>query len=93
MSSAIQPLDPYVANSNANFVNLGGLYQTLVPSLQDSYNNLNTAIATANSDPSNPVNVLNAQAAVSQFTLVLTMTSQMMAAYKQATSQEMQNIR
>jgi hypothetical protein len=92
MSSGIQPLPPYVDNSNA-FVNLGGLYQSLIPSLQNSYNNLQTQISTANSDPSNPVNVLNAQAAVSQYTLVLTMSSQMMAAFKQTTSQEMQNIR
>lgn len=92
MSSGIQPLPSYVDSSNS-FVNLGGLYQSLIPSLQNSYNNLQTQISTANNDPSNPVNVLNAQAAVSQYTLVLTMTSQMMAAFKQSTSQEMQNIR
>jgi hypothetical protein len=89
MSSGIQNLP---VNSQ-DYVNLGGLYSSLVPALNTSYANLENQIAIANSDPSNPVNVLNAQAAVSQFTLVLTMASQMMAAFKQTTSQIMQNIR
>jgi hypothetical protein len=78
---------------STNYVNLGGLYNYNTIALQNSYTNLTNQLQTANNDPSNPVNVLNAQAAVSQYTLVLTMTSQMMAAFKQATSQEMQNIR
>jgi hypothetical protein len=89
MSGGIEPIP---VNSN-DYVNLGGLYSSLIPALNTSYSNLQQQISIANSDPSNPVNVLNAQAAVSQFTLVLTMASQMMAAFKQTTSQMMQNIR
>jgi hypothetical protein len=77
----------------ATFYNLGDIYGSMIPALNDSYANLTSQIEQANADPSNPVNVLNAQAAISQFTLVLTMASQMMAAYKQTTSQIMQNIR
>lgn len=79
--------------NSSSYVNLGGLYDSMLPALGTSYNNLTDQLVTANADPSNPVNVLNAQAAISQFTLVLTMASQMMAAYKQTTSQIMQNIR
>jgi hypothetical protein len=91
MSSGITPLPPEVINYY-DYANLGSVYGALSPSIATSYLNMVNQISFANADPSNPVDVLNAQAGVSQFTLCLTMASQMMGAYKTCLSGIMQNI-
>jgi Type III secretion needle MxiH, YscF, SsaG, EprI, PscF, EscF len=86
-------LPPSGVDGADSSLNLDILYSSFGTALNVSYQNLNAAIGSANADPSNPVNVLNAQTAVSQFTLTVTMISQMITAFKTATSEMIQNIR